>query len=127
MGDLNRPPSLPVPDLGYVRRVTAPGIVVQARGGPPVHLLVVTEWAESLSFHLVWPWLSGDVHAPLRQAYRLEDRNGRSLPLLDSRVTPVNGRMSETTFFDTHGLGAQTLDLRLRCRLALPVEVPFGG
>jgi hypothetical protein len=119
---------LQAPDPGRIRRVTAPQIVVAAPDGPPVHLLLVTEWPDSTSLHLAWPWLSTDVHASLRQAYRLEDAAGRSLPLLDSRVMPLAGRMNEVTYFDTSGLDhAQTLDLRLRCRLALPVEVPFGG
>lgn len=111
-----------------IRRVTAPQVVVSAPEGPPIHLLLVTEWPDSVSLHLAWPWLIDDVHASLRQAYRLEDAAGRSLPLLDSRVMPLAGRMNEVTYFDTSGLDrAQTLDLRLRCRLVLPVEVPFGG
>ncbi len=114
-------------EAGYVRRVTAPGIVIET-DGPPVCLLLVTEWLDSVSFHLSWPWLSGDVRAGLRQAYRLEDASGSSLPLIDSRVMPLAGRMNEVTFFDTRLLEcAQVLALRLRSQLAVPLEVPFGG
>jgi hypothetical protein len=118
----------PQTDLSTVRRVTAPDVVVHAPGGNEVRLLLVTEWADSISFHLSWPWLADDVHAAVRQAYRLEDASGRSLPLLDSRVLPLAGRMNEVTYFDTQGLDRpQTLELRLRCRLPVPLEVPFGG
>ena len=128
MVDVSRPPSLWPAEAGYVRRVTTPEVVVQAPGGPPVSLLLVTEWLDSVSFHLAWPWLSRDVHAGLRQAYRLEDESGRSLPLNDSRVMPLGGRMNEVTFFDTQDLvGPQTLRLRLRCMLAVPLDVPFAG
>lgn len=114
-------------ELSHVRRVTTPEIVVQVASGPPVHLLLITEWLDSVSLHLAWPWLIGDVHASLRQAYRLEDEVGRGLRLLDSRVMPLAGRMTEVTFFDTQDLRhPQTLDLRLRCRLAVPIQVPFG-
>ncbi len=34
-----------------------------------------------------------------REAYRLEDAAGASLPLIDSRVMPLAGRMNEVTFF----------------------------
>lgn len=127
MGDLIRSPSVWPAEAGYVRRVTAPGIVVET-DGPPVCLLLVTEWLDSVSLHLSWPWLSGDVRAGLREAYRLEDAAGRSLPLIDSRVIPLAGRMNEVTFFDTRQLeGPQTLALRLRSQLAVPLDVPFGG
>lgn len=127
MGDLFHAPSLWPAEAGYVRRVTAPGIVIET-DGPPVCLLLVTEWLDSVSFHLSWPWLSGDVRATLREAYRLEDAVGRSLPLIDSRVVPLAGRMNEITFFDTRSLEhAQVLALRLRSQLAVPLEVPFGG
>lgn len=127
MGDVVHPHSVWPVEAGYVRRVSAPGIVVET-DGPPVCLLLVTEWLASVSLHLSWPWLSGDVRAGLREAYRLEDAAGRSLPLIDSRVIPLAGRMNEITFFDTRQLeGAQTLALRLRSRLADPLEVPFGG
>ena len=128
MGELIHPASVWPAEAGYVRRVSAPGIVVQIPDGPPIHLLLVTEWLDSVSFHLSWPWLSGDVRAGLREAYRLEDEDGRSLPLIDSRVMPLAGRMNEVTFFDTRSLQrAQTLALRLRSQLALPLDVPFGG
>lgn len=118
----------PRADLSAVRRVSAPDVVVRAAGGHEVRLLLVTEWLDSISFHLSWPWLPADVHASVRQAYRLEDAAGRSLPLVDSRVMPLAGRMNEVTFFDTTSLDRpQTLELRLRCRLPVPVEVPFGG
>lgn len=128
MGDLIHPPSVWPAEAGHVRRVSAPGIVVQPSNGPPIRLLLVTEWLESVSLHLSWPWLSGDVRAGLREAYRLEDAAGRSLPLIDSRVIPLAGRMNEITFFDTRLVeGAQVLALRLRSQLAVPLEVPFGG
>ncbi|TQN37919.1 hypothetical protein FHU33_4592 [Blastococcus colisei] len=115
-------------DLSAVRRVSAPDVVVSAAGGREVRLLLVTEWLDSMSFHLSWPWLLDDVHASVRQAYRLEDASGQSLPLLDSRVMPLAGRMNEVTYFDTQGLDrSQILELRLRCRLPEPLEVPFGG
>jgi hypothetical protein len=127
VGDLIRPSSVWPAEAGYVRRVTAPGIVIET-DGPPVCLLLVTEWLDSVSFHLSWPWLSGDVRAGLRQAYRLEDAAGSSLPLIDSRVMPLAGRMNEVTYFDTRRLqDAQTLALRLRSQLAVPLEVSFGG
>lgn len=127
MGDLIRSSSVWPAEAGYVRRVTAPGIVIET-DGPPVCLLLVTEWLDSVSFHLSWPWLSGDVRAGLRQAYRLEDAAGSSLPLIDSRVMPLAGRMNEVTYFDTRRLeDAQTLALRLRSQLAVPLEVSFGG
>lgn len=126
MGDLIRSSVWPA-EAGYVRRVTAPGIVIET-DGPPVCLLLVTEWLDSVSFHLSWPWLSGDVRASLREAYRLEDAAGTSLPLIDSRVMPLAGRMNEVTYFDTRRLEqAQTLRLRLRSQLAVPLEVSFGG
>jgi hypothetical protein len=115
-------------ETGHVRQVHAPGIVVEGPGTPPVHLLLVTEWLDSVSLHLSWPWLHGDVHCSLRQAYRLADADGRSCPLIDSRVLPLAGRMNEVTFFDTHSLaGPQTLALRLRSRLAVPIDIPFQG
>jgi hypothetical protein len=127
VGDLIHPSSVWPAEAGYVRRVSAPGIVVQPSSGPPVCLLLITEWLDSVSLHLSWPWLSGDVRAGLREAYRLEDAAGRSLPLIDSRVTPLAGRMNEITFFDTRSLdGAQVLALRLRSQLSVPLEVPFG-
>ena len=127
MGDLIRSSSVWPAEAGYVRRVTAPGIVIET-DGPPVCLLLVTEWLDSVSFHLSWPWLSGDVRASLREAYRLEDAAGVSLPLIDSRVMPLAGRMNEVTYFDTRRLEQpQTLALRLRSQLAVPLEVPFGG
>jgi hypothetical protein len=108
--------------------VWAPAVVVERPGGSSVTLLLVTEWHDGTSFHLAWPWLTGDVHSGLREAYRLEDAAGRNLTMLDSRVQPLHGRMNEVTYFDTSGLrGAQTLHLRLRSRLAVPVEVPFAG
>ena len=128
MGDLIHPHSVWPVEAGYVRRVSAPGIVVETDDGPPVCLLLVTEWRDRVSLHLSWPWLSGDVRAGLREAYRLEDAAGRSLPLIDSRVVPLAGRMNEITFFDTRLLeGAQVLALRLRSRLAVPLDVPYGG
>jgi hypothetical protein len=115
-------------EAGLVRRVYTPGILVQVPDRPPVNLLLVTEWLDSVSFHLSWPWLSGDVRAGLREAYRLEDAAGRSLPWIDTRVVPLAGRMNEITFFDTRSLeGAQTLGLRLRSQLAVPLDVSFGG
>ena len=118
----------PRAELSAVRRVSTPDVVVRAAGGHEVRLLMVTEWLESISFHLSWPWLLDDVHASVRQAYRLEDASGRSLPVLDSRVMPLAGRMNEVTYFDTASLDRpQTLELRLRCRLPEPVEVSFGG
>jgi hypothetical protein len=127
VGDLIRSSMVWPAEAGYVRRVTAPGIVIET-DGPPVCLLLVTEWLDSVSFHLSWPWLSGDVRAGLRQAYRLEDAAGSSLPLIDSRVMPLAGRMNEVTYFDTRRLEvAQTLALRLRSQLAVPLDVPFGG
>ena len=112
---------------GYVSRATSPEIVVQVPGEAPVHLLLVTEWLDSLSLHLSWPWLPGDVRASLRQAHRLEDAEGRAVPVLDSRVMPLAGRMNEVTYFDTSALrGPQTLWLRLRSRLAEPVPLSFG-
>jgi hypothetical protein len=127
VGDLIRSSMVWPAEAGHVRRVTAPGIVIET-DGPPVCLLLVTEWLDSVSFHLSWPWLSGDVRAGLRQAYRLEDASGSSLPLIDSRVMPLAGRMNEVTYFDTRRLEvAQTLALRLRSQLAVPLDVPFGG
>lgn len=118
----------PRADLSAVRRVSTPDVAVRTAGGYEVRLLMVTEWLDSISFHLAWPWLLDDVHASVRQAYRLEDAAGRSLPVLDSRVMPLAGRMNEVTFFDTASLDRpQTLELRLRCRLPVPLEVPFGG
>ena len=128
MGDLIHRPSVWPAEAGHVRRVNAPGIVVETEDGPPVCLLLVTEWLDSVSFHLAWPWLSGDVRAGLREAYRLEDAAGRSLPLIDSRVVPLAGRMNEITFFDTRLLQRpQVLALRLRSQLAVPLDVPYGG
>ncbi|MDK3257101.1 hypothetical protein [Blastococcus capsensis] len=101
--------------------------MVRSPAGLPVHLLLVTEWLESVSFHLSWPWLTGDVHAGVRQAYRLEAADGSPLPLIDSRVMPLADRMMEISFFDTRALDrAQNLALRLRCRLAEPLAVPFA-
>jgi hypothetical protein len=128
VGEVIHPAAVWPAEAGIVRRVSAPGLVIESSDGPPVHLLLITEWIDGLSFHLSWPWLSGDVRAGLREAYRLEDAAGRSLPLIDSRVLPLAGRMNEITFFDTRALThAQTLALRLRSRLALPLDVPFGG
>ena len=125
--DDRTPVSWPV-ETGYVRRVTTPEVVVAHPGTAPVQLLLVTEWLDSVSLHLSWPWLPGDVHAHLRQAHHLADSRGLSLPLVDSRVMPMAGRMNEVTYFDTRGLaGAQTLALRLRARLADPVGIPFSG
>lgn len=115
-------------EAAHVRCVTAPGTLVETAGTPPVHLLLITQWLDSISFHLSWPWLQADAHATLRQAHHLEDAAGRSCPLLDSRVLPLVGRMHEVTFFDTRAVtGTQTLALRLRSRLAEPVPVPFEG
>jgi hypothetical protein len=109
------------------RRRSMPDVVIQPSDGPPVHLLLVAEWADTVSFHLAWPWRIDDVRANLRQAYRLEDATGRSLPVVDSRVMPLAGRMNEVTYFDTRDLaGPQTLFLRLRCQLAGPLAVPIG-
>ena len=128
MADLNAAPSLGPAESPHAPRATAWDLVVHPPAAPPVRLLLVVEWLDSLSVHLAWPWVSGDVHAGVRQAYRLEDASGRPLPVVDSRVMPLAGRMNEVTYFDTQGLEhAQTLDLRLRCRLVLPVEIPFVG
>ncbi|RFU21287.1 hypothetical protein D0Z06_10895 [Geodermatophilus marinus] len=115
-------------ETGHVRHAWAPGLVVEEPGTAPVHLLLVVQWLDSVSFHLSWPWLHGDVHASLRQAYQLTDAAGHGCPLVDSRVMPLAGRMNEVTYFDTRAVeGAQTLALRLRSRLATPVEVPVQG
>ncbi len=128
MTDQNGPPALWSVETGHVRRVSALGAVIQVPGRPPVHLLLVTEWLDSVSFHLSWPWLTGDVHCSLRQAHHLADAAGRSCPLIDSRVMPLAGRMNEVTFFDTRAVdGSQTLALRLRSQLAVPVAIPFEG
>jgi hypothetical protein len=109
------------------RRRYVPDLVIAPADGVPVHLLLVTDWADALSFHLAWLWMVDDVRTNLRQAYRLEDADGRSVPVVDSRVMPLVGRMHEVTYFDTRGLeGPQMLGLRLRCRLAEPVPIPFG-
>jgi hypothetical protein len=114
--------------LSHVRRVTTPGLVVAAPGEAPVQLLLVTEWADSMSFHLSWPWLTMDVRCNLRQAYHLSDAAGASCQVIDSRVLPLAGRMNEVTFFDTRAVdGSQTLALRLRSQLAVPVAIPFEG
>lgn len=122
-------PTSPGPTgTGHAFRVTAPQIVVQAPDGPPVHLLLIAEWLGSMSLHLAWPWLVDDVRASLREAHRLETAAGRTVPVLDSRVVPLGGRMNEVTVFDTSALpGPQTLWLRLRSRLAEPVPLAFGG
>jgi len=115
-------------EAGHIRRVSAPGVVVEEPGAAPVHLLLVVQWLDSMSFHLSWPWLHGDAHCRLRQAHHLEDQAGRGCSLIDSRVMPLAGRMNEVTFFDTRTVqGTQMLALRLRSRLAGPVEVPFEG
>jgi hypothetical protein len=115
-------------ELAYVRRASVPDAVIGTADGPPVHLLFVTEWLESVSFHLSWPWLAGDVHCGLRQAYHLADATGNACPLIDSRVMPLAGRMNEVTFFDTRSLsGPQTLSLRLRAQLGVPIPIDFGG
>jgi hypothetical protein len=104
-----------------------PDLVIEPSDGVPVHLLLVTDWVGALSFHLAWSWLIDDVRTNLRQAYRLEDLAGRSIPVLDSRVMPLAGRMNEVTYFDTRDLeGPQMLGLRLRCRLAEPIPIPYG-
>jgi hypothetical protein len=121
-------PSPPPVGAGDAGRLMTPQIVVQSADGPPVHLLLVTEWRGSMGLHLAWPWLVDDVRAHLREAHRLEDQAGRTVPLLDSRVLPLAGLMHEVTYFDTSGLsGPQTLRLRLRSRLAEPVLLPFEG
>ena len=128
MNDQHGPTALWPVETGYVRRLSALGVVVQAPGRPPVHLLLVTEWLNSISFHLSWPWLSGDVHCSLRQAHHLADAAGRSCPLIDYRVMPLAGRMNEVTFFDTRAVdGPATLALRLRSQLAVPIAIPFEG
>ena len=114
--------------LSHVRRATTPGLLVTSPGEAPVQLLLVTEWADSISFHLSWPWLTMDVRCNLRQAYHLSDAAGSSCQVIDSRVLPLAGRMNEVTFFDTsHLAGPQTLQLRLRSRLAEPVSIAFEG
>ncbi|RBY84525.1 hypothetical protein [Blastococcus sp. TF02A-30] len=128
MPQLDPPPALWPVEAGLLRRAHAPDVTIDTEAGPPVHLLLVTEWLESIAFHLSWPWTSGDPVCSARQAYRLEDAAGHALPLIDSRVMPLAGRMNEVTFFDTTSLdGPQTLALRLRCRLAVPLDIPVGG
>ena len=123
-----RAPEAGPASAGDVRRTRTPGVVVETPGLPVVRLLLVTQWLDSVSFHLAWPWLPGDAHCNLRQAYHLSDEAGRSCPVIDSRVLPLAGRMNEVTYFDTGQVqGAQTLTLRLRSQLATPVLVPFDG
>lgn len=116
-----------IPGVTDAPRCWAPALLIHPADDPPVHLLLVTEWAGMLSFHLAWPWLSDDIRANLRQAYRLEDASGRSLPVLDSRVMPLVGCMNEVTYFSTSGIHEpQVLSLRLRTQLAKPIAVPVG-
>jgi hypothetical protein len=128
MADMAPPPGGAPAAPDDVPRSIAPNLVIHSVDGPPVHLLLVIEWADTLAFHLAWTWLVDDVRANLRQAYRLEDSTGRSLPVLDSRVMPLAGRMNEVTYFDTTSIGGpQVLSLRLRSQLAAPIALPVGG